>query len=43
MSKNKFKVAIIGVGGRGGYAYGVLISQLSEQFEIVADRKRIYY
>ena len=22
MSKNKFTVAIIGVGGRGGYAYG---------------------
>ena len=36
MSKNKFTVAIIGVGGRGGYAYGTLISQLPNQFEIVA-------
>ena len=36
MSKNKFTVAIIGVGGRGGYAYGTLISQLPDQFEIVA-------
>ena len=36
MSKNKFSVAIIGVGGRGGYAYGTLISQLPNQFEIVA-------
>ena len=35
MSKNKFTVAIIGVGGRGGYAYGTLIAQLPEQFEIV--------
>lgn len=36
MTKNKFTVAIIGVGGRGGYAYGTLISQLPDQFEIVA-------
>ena len=36
MSKNKFTVAIIGVGGRGGYAYGTLIAQLPERFEIVA-------
>ena len=36
MSKNKFTVAIIGVGGRGGYAYGTLISQLPDQFEIVS-------
>ena len=36
MAKNKFTVAIIGVGGRGGYAYGTLISQLPDQFEIVA-------
>ena len=36
MSQNKFTVAIIGVGGRGGYAYGTLISQLPDQFEIVA-------
>ena len=35
MAKNKFTVAIIGVGGRGGYAYGTLISQLPDQFEIV--------
>ena len=35
MSKNKFTVAIIGVGGRGGYAYGTLISDLPNQFEIV--------
>ena len=36
MQKNKFTVAIIGVGGRGGYAYGTLIAQLPKQFEIVA-------
>ena len=36
MNQTKFTVAIIGVGGRGGYAYGTLISQLPNQFEIVA-------
>lgn len=36
MSNKKFTVAIIGVGGRGGYAYGSLLMQLPEKFEIVA-------
>lgn len=36
MIKQKFTVAIIGVGGRGGYAYGTWISKLPEQFELVA-------
>ena len=36
MSDKKFTVAIIGVGGRGGYAYGSLLMQLPEKFEIVA-------
>ena len=31
-----FTVSIIGVGGRGGYAYGTLLAQLSEKFKIVA-------
>ena len=36
MSNKKFAVAIIGVGGRGGYAYGSLLMGLPEKFEIVA-------
>lgn len=36
MSNKKFTVAIIGVGGRGGYAYGTLISQIPEKFKIVS-------
>jgi predicted dehydrogenase len=36
MQNKKITVAIIGVGGRGGYAYGSLLSQLPHQFEIVA-------
>lgn len=31
-----FTVSIIGVGGRGGYAYGMLLSQLPDKFKIVA-------
>ena len=34
--EKKFTVAIIGVGGRGGYAYGCNLQKLSNQFEIVA-------
>lgn len=36
MSDKKFTVAIIGVGGRGGYAYGTLISKLPDRFQIVS-------
>ena len=32
----KFTVAIIGVGGRGGYAYGTLLAELPEKFQIVS-------
>ena len=36
MSTKLFTVAIIGVGGRGGYAYGTLLSELKDKFQIVA-------
>ena len=36
MRKTKFSVAIIGVGGRGGYAYGNIIKDMPDMFEIVA-------
>lgn len=36
MSDKKFTVAIIGVGGRGGYAYGTLLSGLPDKFQIVS-------
>lgn len=32
----KFTVAILGVGGRGGYAYGSLIAKLPQQFTILS-------
>ena len=35
MQNKKFTVAIIGVGGRGGFAYGTLINNLPEKFDIV--------
>ena len=31
-----FSISIIGVGGRGGYAYGTLLAQLPEKFKIIA-------
>ena len=31
-----FTISIIGVGGRGGYAYGTLLAQLPGKFKIVA-------
>ena len=36
MEKSRFSVAIIGVGGRGGYAYGNIIKDMPDMFEIVA-------
>jgi len=34
--KKQFTVAIIGVGGRGGYAYGTWLHQLPEKFSIIS-------
>ena len=34
--KKQFTVAIIGVGGRGGYAYGTWLHQLPEKFKILS-------
>ena len=34
--KKRFTVAIIGVGGRGGYAYGTWLHQLPEKFSIIS-------
>lgn len=36
MSNSIFTVAIIGVGGRGGYAYGTLIADMPDKFKITA-------
>lgn len=36
MKNKKFTVAILGVGGRGGYAYGTLINKQKNKFEIVS-------
>ena len=36
MQNKKFTVAIIGVGGRGGFAYGTLLNNLPEKFDIVS-------
>ncbi len=36
MEKEKFTVAILGVGGRGGYAYGTLINEQKDKFEIIS-------
>ena len=34
MADKIFTVAIIGVGGRGGYAYGTLIGDMHDKFKI---------
>ena len=36
MDKKRFTVAIIGVGGRGGFAYGTVIAEMTDKFEISA-------
>ena len=36
MDKKRFTVAIIGVGGRGGFAYGTVIAEMTDKFEIAA-------
>ena len=36
MAERIFTVAIIGVGGRGGYAYGALIANMPDKFKINA-------
>ena len=36
MANSIFTVAIIGVGGRGGYAYGTLIADMPDKFKITA-------
>ena len=36
MQDKRFTVAILGAGGRGGYAYGTLLAELPDKFQITA-------